>query len=157
MTAANVARLPGAVPGKPSQGVERPLRCADVMRSSAYAVAPDTPVAAAARLLATTGCSGVPVVSRDGRVIGLVTEVDLVRPGGSALPALVRDVMTAEPLVAPSRYDLAALIGLMLVAGTSVVPVVDGPQLVGMVDLRDLVRIVWRIDHPLPASRQAPG
>jgi CBS domain-containing protein len=165
VTSANVAHLPVGVPGKSSPTVARRLRTGDVMRSPTNVVAPDTAVTAVATLLAATGCSGVPVVSGAGQVVGLVTEADLVRHQlrsafGSAVasaPSVVGDVMTTEPLLAPSRYDLGALVGLMHAAGTSVVPIVDGRRLVGMVDMRDLVRIVGASNTRIPASRQASG
>lgn len=163
MTTANVAHLPVGTSGKSSPTVARRLRTGDVMRSPAHVVAPDTPVSAAATLLAATGCSAVPVVSAEGDVVGLVTETDLVSHqlrapfGPAAGPStVVCDVMTTEPLLAPSRYDLGALVGLMRAAGVPVVPIVDGRRLVGMVDLRDLVRVVGA-NTRIPVSRQASG
>ena len=165
MTTASVAHLPVGGSGKSSPPVTRRLRSGDVMRAPANVVTPETPVAAAATLLASTGCSGVPVVSPEGYVVGLVTDAALVghelrsafgsgAVGGSPV---VGDVMTSEPLLAPSRYDLGALVGLMNAAGLSVVPIVDGRRLVGMVDMRDLVRLVGSADTRVPVSRQASG
>src|SRR5262245_46233805 len=115
------------------------------MRPAVYAVAPETSVTAAATLVATTGCSGVPVVGPGRRVVGLVTEEDLVRyqlrSAGSGPPAVVGEVMTSEPLLAPRNHDVDAVVGLMLAAGVPVVPIVDGRRLVGMIDMRDLVRL----------------
>lgn len=157
MTYANVAQLPVGIAGV----ADRRLRIVDVMRPQAYAVEPDTPITAAATLLATTGCSGVPVVDPDGRVLGLVTETDLVRhqlrPSSPVSRAAVRDVMTDEPLLAPRGYDLDALVGLMLAAGSSVAPIVNGHRLVGMVDMRDLVALVGGAGVRNPVSRQASG
>ncbi len=163
MTSADVAQLPVRGSGKPSPAARR-LRTGDVMRSPS-SVAPETPVNAAATLLASTGSSGVPVVGSDGQVVGLVTEADLVghqlrspfgvSAAGSA--PVVGDVMTSEPLLAPSRYDLGALVGLMRAAGAPVVPIVEGRRLVGVVDVRDLVRIVGSPNARVPVSRQASG
>ena len=157
MTYPGVACLPVGA----SSATERRVRISDVMRPPAYAVARDTPVAAAATLLSTTGCSGVPVVSRDGRVVGLVTEADLVRhqlrSARAVSRAVVGDLMSVDPLLAPQGYDLDALVGLMLAAGSSVVPIVDGCRLVGMVDLRDLVSLVGGADVREPRTRQASG
>jgi CBS domain-containing protein len=164
VTSANVAHLPVGVTAKSTPTVVRRLRTDDVMRTPTNVVAPDTPVTAAATLLASTGCSGVPVVSGEGHVVGLVTEADLVRHqlrsalgSSTGTGSVVGDVMTAEPLLAPSRYDLGALVGLMHAAGTAVVPIVDGRRLVGTVDMRDLVRIVGASNTRLPVSRQASG
>lgn len=151
MTHTNVAQLPVAA--------HRRSRVGEVMRPPAHAVGPDTPVAAAATLLAGAGCSGLPVVDQESRVIGLVTETDLVRhrlrhtvPG-----SVVRDVMTEQPLLAPADHDLDALVGLMLAAGTPVVPVVHGRRLVGSVDLRDLVGLIGVGGARTPEPRRASG
>jgi CBS domain-containing protein len=45
----------------------------------------------------------------------------------------------------------------MHAAGTPVVPIVDGRQLVGTVDVRDLVRIVGSSNTRIPTSRHASG
>jgi predicted transcriptional regulator len=50
--------------------------------------------------------------------------------------------MSRTPLIAPPDYDLAELVSLMLVAGTSVVPVVDNCRLVGIISMREVLRIV---------------
>lgn len=164
MTSAKVARLPIGGAGKSSPPGARRLRTGDVMRAPAKMVAPETPLAAAATLLASTGCSGVPVVDAEGHIVGLVTDADLVghqlRSAFGPAPGeepVVGDVMSSEPLLAPSLYDLGALVGLMNAAGVSVVPIVDGSALVGTVDMRDLVRIVGASNTRIPVSRHASG
>jgi CBS domain-containing protein len=165
VTSTNVAHLPVGGSGKSSPALVGRLRAGDVMRSPTGALAPETPLAAAATLLASTGSSGVPVVSADGHVVGLVAEADLVGhqlrsptdPVAGGAPPVVGDVMTGEPLLAPSRYDLGALVALMRAAGACVVPIVDGQRLVGTVDMRDLVQIVGTSNTRVPVSRQASG
>ncbi len=158
MITTSATLLPVAVP---SQSSGRPpvdgygaaparLRVEDVMRTPTSTVGPTTPVSAAAALLVSGGCAGVPVVSSTDEVIGVVTEADLVRnqlggrlgrrPAGNR--GTVAEVMTSTPLLAPRDHDLAALAGLMLAGGTSTVPVVDGGRLVGVVDLRDMLRAI---------------
>jgi CBS domain-containing protein len=116
-------------------------------------------MATAATLLAGTGCSGLPVVDPEGRVIGLVTETDLVRHRltRTGSDAVVREVMTEQPLLAPADHDLDALVGLMLAAGTPVVPLVHGRRLVGSVDLRDLVGLIGLGGARTPEPRRASG
>src|SRR6266436_4310883 len=54
------------------------LTAADVMTTDVVTVVPETPVRDIARLLHTKRISGVPVVSPDNRVIGIVSEGDLI-------------------------------------------------------------------------------
>ena len=53
----------------------------DVMTRQVVAVPPGEPLAEVARLLAERRVSGVPVVAGDGRVLGVVSEADLLEKG----------------------------------------------------------------------------
>jgi CBS domain-containing protein len=55
------------------------LRARDLMTAEVVTVPPETPVIAMARLLAERGISAVPVVDAESRVLGVVTEADLIR------------------------------------------------------------------------------
>jgi CBS domain-containing protein len=55
------------------------LTAKDLMTPDVVTVPPETPVTAMARLLSQRGLSAVPVQAPDGRVIGIVTEADLIR------------------------------------------------------------------------------
>ncbi len=50
----------------------------DVMTHPVVAVEPGTPIREVARLLVEHGVSGLPVVDADGRVVGVVSEGDLL-------------------------------------------------------------------------------
>jgi CBS domain-containing protein len=54
------------------------MRAKDVMTTEVIAVDPDTSVQALAALLSECGISGVPVVNADNRVVGVVSEGDLL-------------------------------------------------------------------------------
>jgi CBS domain-containing protein len=55
------------------------LLARDLMTPDVVTVPPETPVMAMARLLADRGISAVPVVDGQGKVLGIVTEADLIR------------------------------------------------------------------------------
>lgn len=59
------------------------LTAADVMTTEVISIAPDTPVQEIARLLHTNRISGVPVLNTDGRLIGIVSESDLMSHVGA--------------------------------------------------------------------------
>ena len=52
----------------------------DQMTKEVFAVASDTSIETASRLLATNGISGAPVISASGKPIGVITLSDLVDP-----------------------------------------------------------------------------
>ncbi|WP_214401428.1 CBS domain-containing protein [Pseudonocardia lacus] len=122
----------------------------DVMSSPVITLRPDVPVHAAAALLVSHGFTGAPVVDRAERVIGIVTEADLVRgrivPDGWAVPEqpepTVADVMTPAPISMQPDADLADVVALMLDEGIRSVPIVSDGRLVGVVSRRDALRVV---------------
>jgi CBS domain-containing protein len=50
-----------------------------LMTTDVVTITPETPVHEIASLLANQGISAVPVIAEDGRMVGFVTEADLVR------------------------------------------------------------------------------
>ena len=54
------------------------MRAMDVMTTNVVTVRPDTTVQEVARILSEQGISGVPVVDADNRVLGIVSEGDLL-------------------------------------------------------------------------------
>jgi predicted transcriptional regulator len=56
----------------------------DVMSKEIFAVAPDTSLETAARMLASKEITGAPVVSDEGQTVGVITLVDLVDPDNQA-------------------------------------------------------------------------
>jgi CBS domain-containing protein len=82
----------------------------DLMTTDVITVTPETPLSEFARICAEDGISGAPVVTVDGRLVGIVTRTDLVRhlaegggraSGGSqdfrALAALGEESLGARP------------------------------------------------------------
>ncbi|HMK71611.1 MAG TPA: CBS domain-containing protein, partial [Xanthobacteraceae bacterium] len=55
------------------------MKAMDVMVRSVITVTPDDSVAEAARLLAEHDISALPVVDKDGNVVGMISEADLIR------------------------------------------------------------------------------
>jgi CBS domain-containing protein len=58
------------------------MQAQDVMTTKVVAVAPDTPVTEIAKLLLERHVSAVPVVSDAGRLLGIVSEGDLIHELG---------------------------------------------------------------------------
>ncbi len=127
------------------------MRTREVMSHPVTTVAPETPVRTAAAMLAAHGFTAVPVVDAHRRLVGIVTEADLVdgqvfevsarTPRWDEQPT-VRDVMTPEPLTARPDDDIAAVVAEMLDARVRSMPVVDHGELVGIVSRRDVLRLV---------------
>ncbi|MGZ4436231.1 MAG: CBS domain-containing protein [Nocardioides sp.] len=139
----------------------------DVMSSPVVTVSPQTSVRTALRLLDEHKVTSLPVVDVYGRVIGVVSEADLVRE--SVLPdqrrrimwqemterppaRIVEDVMTGHPVTADAGDDLAAVVELLTTTTVKSVPVLDRGHLVGMLSRRDVVHLLARDDERIEAE-----
>jgi CBS domain-containing protein len=132
------------------------MRARDIMTSPAITVRPEVPVRAAAALLVSHGFTALPVVDDDKRLIGIVTEGDLLRNGyvDETGGNTVDEVMTS-PAVALDAGAQGAVIARMFVEDRiRCVPIVDGSKVVGVVTRRDLVRVLARTDTTVSAEAQ---
>jgi CBS domain-containing protein len=132
------------------------MRARDIMTSPVITVRRGTSVRDAAALLAQRGFTALPVVDDDDRLIGIVTETDLLRdrfrPGHPTAPKLVEEVMSCPVTAMDQGTDVADLTTALLDAGQRSMPIVDGSRVIGIVTHRDLVRVVGRDDGTIAAA-----
>jgi CBS domain-containing protein len=87
--------------------------------------------------------SGLPVVDDEGRVIGVVTEFDILkvlRNGEDGLSAVANDIMTKEPICLEADQTVETAIELMTSHHIIRIPVVRNGKLVGIVSRTDILR-----------------
>jgi CBS domain-containing protein len=151
------------------------MRARDVMTAPVITVQPSTPVAEIATLLLERRISAVPVVDGEGRVVGIVSEGDLLRRGETRTDrqrprwlemmvnrdlqaaefvkehgACARDVMTADVVSVDPDTDLASIARLLEQRRIKRVPVIENGRPIGIVSRANLLRA-------LVAYRQAPS
>jgi CBS domain-containing protein len=144
-------------------------RIGEIMDSSPVTVAPDTSVEDVVAALRQHGLPGLPVVEPDGRLVGIVTEVDLVLPddqgdlhiphyinlfGGTvfleslsrfegrlrkAFAATAADMMTRNPDTVGPDTSVREAARLIHETGHNRLPVVDDGRLVGVVTRLDVL------------------
>ncbi|KRF29754.1 HPP family protein [Phycicoccus sp. Soil802] len=112
---------------------------------------------AAVRVLAEQRVSALPVVDATGRLVGILSEADVLRLHVSAdprahlrpvddgpaepWPATVGEVMSADPVVAHESSDVADVARILADMGWKSLPVVRGDgRLAGMVSRSDVIR-----------------
>lgn len=133
----------------------------DVMSRPVVTVPPQTSVLSTAALLSGHGYTALPVVDDDGRLVGVVTEADLLRgrlhhdPRSPLLgaeldvplpPATVGEVMSRDVVTVVPWCDLADAAARMAQLGLRSLPVVDAGAVVGIVTRRDVVATLARAD-----------
>jgi CBS domain-containing protein len=95
----------------------------------------------AARRMADRRVGAILVTEGDG-LIGIMTERDVLRAVGTgSISGTVGDWMTAQPDTAPPASTIGHAAAMMLHGGYRHVPIVDGDRLVGIVSIRDLLRL----------------
>ena len=131
----------------------------DVMASPVVTVAPGAALKEVASLLVERRINAVPVVDAGDRLIGIVSEADLlsletgqVAAAGGAPPHSAGEVMRQSVYTLTGDTDATAAARLMLRHRLKSVPVVDGDRVVGMVTRRDLLRLLARSDEDIRAD-----
>jgi CBS domain-containing protein len=120
---------------------------ANLMTSSPVVVTEDDAIAGVAELLAGYEITGLPVVDDADRLVGVISQTDLVRLRGSTVPwagwhgLMVRDLMTkpAKTIAGSAPLDEAAR--RMTAEHVHRLVVVDNRQrLIGVISESDIVR-----------------
>jgi CBS domain-containing protein len=118
----------------------------DIMQRPAIAATPRASLRDLAAQLVTNEFSGMPVVDPDGRVIGVVTESDIVQVliAGKQLENLTAsEVMTSPAISVDVDTPLDEVMKMMLVENHIVrVPVTNQEKLVGIISRRDIIRAI---------------
>jgi CBS domain-containing protein len=135
------------------------MRTCDVMSSPVVTVPPDAPLKDVAATLVEHGINAVPVVDALDRLIGIVSEADLLsletglgRGPTPAGPRTAGEVMRQSVYTLTGDTDATAAARLMLRHRLKSVPVMAGERVVGMVARRDLLRLIARSDHDIQAD-----
>jgi CBS domain-containing protein len=139
----------------------------EIMTSPAFSVREDTDLGAALTLMATARVTCLPVVDDAERVVGVISEADLLKadlepdPRAHARPArqsgqsalsIVGQVMTAHPHTVREDSDVADLAHTFASTSFKSVPVVQGEVLLGVVSRSDVIRAMARSDQEIAAE-----
>jgi len=141
------------------------MKAADIMDAPGPSVTPETPVVEAVRKMLEHKVSGLPVVDEEGRLVGMITEGDLIRrselgterkiTGFAAVQAgtqklaeefvrahaqKIGDVMTRDPMSVDEETRIAAIVSLIEDRHVHLIPVVRKGALIGMIGRPCLLR-----------------
>lgn len=153
------------------------MRAAEVMTRNVICIRPEASVLEAAKLLLGARVSALPVVGEDGKLVGLLSEGDLVHrveigsekkrswwattlANRETLASdyikshgrLVRDVMTTKVQVAQEDTELAAIAEMMDAHHIKRVPVVRDGKVVGIVSRANLLQALIGTPRSIPVG-----
>jgi len=155
------------------------MRALDVMTRKVITVDPETPVREAARIFAENDISGAPVVDDEGRLLGMITEGDLLHRAETGTQArrrswwleffssnrelaatyikenarLVKDVMTGKVISVKETTPVREIADLLERHRIKRVPVLFDGELLGIVSRANLVKALASV--PKEASSAA--
>jgi CBS domain-containing protein len=147
-----------------------PLNAADIMTRTVVSARPEDPVIKVAKLLSDHGISAVPVCDEQGRLLGMLSEGDLMRPfgqenalkrdwwldllaeGTDLAPVFLdyvrldsrraHDLMVTPVITAPDDATVPVLADLLARHRIKRVPIMHDGKVVGIVSRADVVRVL---------------
>jgi CBS domain-containing protein len=153
------------------------MNAADIMTRNVITIDPENTVADAARLMLDHRISGLPVCDAARRMVGMISEGDLIRRAEAGterrkswwLAALtgassqaehyvkahghrVRDVMSTTVISVDESTDLNEVVGLMERNRIKRVPVLRGDRLVGIISRANLMQVLVSVATEVAAG-----
>jgi CBS-domain-containing membrane protein len=144
------------------------LQARNIMTTEVITVSPQTKVLDLARLLAQHKINGAPVVDDQGRLLGIVTQNNLIdrakkfelphvitildahfyleRPSTfkknleKLMGNLVSDIMTAPPVTITADLEMDEIATIMANKNIHTLPVLEGDKLIGIIGKIDIIR-----------------
>ncbi len=148
------------------------MQAKDIMTTDVITVAPEATVEEVAKIITDRGVSGVPVVDSNGKLVGIVTEGDIIARskklhipthfqllGGviylegtkklekdlqKMVAFQVKDLMTAKVFTVSPEAPVEEIATIMTEERVNRIPVVEHGKLVGIISRADIVRTLIR-------------
>jgi CBS domain-containing protein len=97
------------------------VTAAELMTSPAVTIGPDDSLADAARLMHDRHVKRLPVVDQAGRLVGIVSRVDLLsvfdRPDSQISAAVLEDIIVGDFALDPDAFDVQVASGIVTITG----------------------------------------
>lgn len=144
------------------------LKAKDIMTRDVFSVTVDTDVQELSRIFVEKGVSAMPVTDDKGRLLGIVTETDLVEQDKPLhIPTVISlfdwviyleseknfreevekitarkvgDICSREPMTCGPETPVSEIAAIMVENKVHLVPVVEGDRIVGVVARLDIIR-----------------
>jgi len=115
----------------------------DIMNRPVLGAAKSTSARDLAIQMLMGGFSGIPITERDGTIVGIVSELDIIRAlrAGKPLDTITAaEIMTAEVITVNADATVEEIMEIMDTKQIVRVPVLEDGKLVGVVSRPDVLR-----------------
>ena len=119
------------------------MNAKDIMTRDIITVTPNMSVKKLAMLLIKSQISGAPVSGKNGRIVGVVSEADIVAKKGRD----VRAIMSKKVISIAEETSVEQIARLMTTHSIKRLPVMRGDDIVGIVSRADIVNAVALGNH----------
>jgi CBS domain-containing protein len=122
-----------------------PLKAKDIMQQPVLAATPQASLRDIATQIVSHEFSGMPVTEPDGKVLGVITEADIVFSlidGHRLEKVAAADFMTSPPVTVDVETSLEEVMRTLQEHRIVRVPVTNEDKLVGIISRRDVIRAV---------------
>ena len=123
------------------------LTASEIMTSPVVSIAPNALIEHALEMMLQHGVSGLPVVERDNRLVGVISEFDTLmlldpRQENYSPVAPVAHFMSTDVLSIDADAPVAEVAGMFLRQPVRRLPVLRDGRLVGIITRRDMIAII---------------
>jgi len=126
-------------------------RISEYMDTVVPTLDPETKVLKAVDFLLDRQVTGAPVVDSGGKLVGIITETDLLKlvtegiEGEPPIMATVAEFMTTDVITVPPTVDIYYVAGMFLANKFRRLPVVEDGEIVGAITRYDLLRVIRKL------------
>ncbi|MBM4296924.1 MAG: CBS domain-containing protein [Deltaproteobacteria bacterium] len=119
------------------------MNAKDIMTRDIITVSPTMSVKTLAMTLIKNQISGAPVAGKDGKIVGVVSEADIVAKRGKD----VRAIMSKKVISVTEITTVEEIAKLMATHAIKRLPVMNGAAIVGIVSRADIVSAIAQGHH----------
>jgi predicted transcriptional regulator len=123
------------------------IQLEELMTKPVFSASKDTPIKDITFELFYGFFSGMPIADSNGKVIGIVTEIDIlnqIRDGKDLEKLTAGDIMTKNPITVDVNTPITDVINIMIEKNVIRLPVTKEGHLVGVIARRDILRYYFQ-------------
>jgi len=119
------------------------MNAKEIMTRDIITVSPSMKIKDLAMTLIKNQISGAPVAGKDGKILGVVSEADIISKKGKD----VRAIMSKKVISVSQDATVEEIAQLMTTHSIKRLPVMSGGSIVGIVSRADIVSAIARGEH----------